>query len=243
MQKKHYKTVFISDVHLGNPKNQSDKLIQFLNSISFEKLIIIWDFIDYRQLSRFWKRWKKESDTLNYINNLSKSWIKVIYIQWNHDRILKCWKEIHLENISILRDMIYTTWKWKKYYITHWDCMDWVNKDWNKMWQIWSIISWILLKIEHIWNKNVYDIKCISIAEKLEEWIKKIRMPKSKIDKKIKRFSKNIDSDWIIIWHFHLARHSTINWLDYFNTWDWFRNYGSVVENLEWNLELIEHNF
>ena len=65
MRKKHYRTVFISDIHLWNLKNQWDKLVEFLDSISFENLIIIWDFIDYWQLKRFWKRRKKEQVTLD----------------------------------------------------------------------------------------------------------------------------------------------------------------------------------
>ena len=239
MRKKHYKTVFISDIHLGNPKNQGDKLIKFLDSISFENLIIIWDFIDYRQLNRFWKRWKKEINTLNYINNLAKNWINITYIQWNHDREFKSWNEIKINNMTICRDMYYTTWQWKTYYITHWDCMDWINKNWNKLWQIWSIVSWLLLKIEYLWNKNVYKIWHISLAEKLEEWVKKHRMPQSKIDKLIKNFSKNLDCDWIILWHFHISRHYDINWLDYLNSWDRLNNNSALIEYPKWNLELI----
>jgi UDP-2,3-diacylglucosamine pyrophosphatase LpxH len=238
-KKKQYKTVFISDIHLWNPKNQWDKLIKFLNSISFENLIIIWDFIDYRQLNRFWRRREKDQKTLDYINNLAKNWIKVTYIQWNHDRELKCWKGIKIENMTICRDMYYKTLEWKKYYVTHWDCLDWVNKDWNKLWQIWSIVTWLLLKIEYLWNRNVYNTSYFSLAEKLEEWVKKVRMPESKINRLIKNFSKNIDTDWIIIWHFHVSKHYKINWLDYFNTWDWLKHLAAVAEDLNWNLELI----
>ena len=238
-KKQHYRTVFISDIHLWNPKNQWDKLIKFLNSISFDNLIIIWDFIDYRQLNRFWKRWEKEQNTLNYINNLTKNWINITYIQWNHDRELKCSEEIQINNMTVCREIYYKTSKWKIYYITHGDCMDSVNKNWNKMWQMWSIIVWLLLKLENLWNKNVYDNSHISLAEKLEELVKKIRMPESKINKKIIKFSKNLNCEWIILWHFHLARHYKINWLDYFNTWDRLKHLAIVAEDLEWNLELI----
>ena len=241
MTKNHYKTVFISDIHLWNPKNQSDKLIKFLDSMTFENLIIIWDFIDYRQLNRFWKWKEKEQKALDYINNLANNWINITYIQWNHDRKLKCSENIKLEKMTICRQIYYKTLKWKTYYITHWDCMDWVNKDWNSMWQIWSIISWLLRKMEHLWNKKIYQGSCISIAEKLEEWIKKIRMPESKINNLIKNFSKNLNCNWLIIWHFHLPRHYEIDWLDYFNTWDWMKNYAIVIEDLKWNLELILH--
>ena len=93
-KKQHYKTVFVSDIHLGNPKNQSDKLIKILDSINFENLVIIWDFIDYRQLRRFWKRTEKEQKTMNYINDLAKNWVNITYIQWNQDRKLKCSNDI-----------------------------------------------------------------------------------------------------------------------------------------------------
>lgn len=239
MKKNHYKTVFISDIHLGNPKNQWERLIKFLDSMIFENLIIIGDFIDYRQLRRFWKRTEKETKTLNYINNLAKSWVNITYIQWNHDRELKSSEKIKIENMTICRNMYYTTWKWKRYYVTHWDCMDWVNNNWLELWQIWSIISWLLWKLESIRNKDVYKESLVSIAEKLEEWIKKNRMPEEKINKKIKKFSKNLNCDWIILGHFHLARHYETNWLDYFNTWDRLKHFAAVVEDLKWNLELI----
>ena len=241
MRKKNYKTIFISDIHLWNLKNQWDKLIEFLDSISFENLIIIWDFIDYWQLRRFWKRREKEQSTLDYINNLSKNWVNITYIQWNHDRKLKCGSNIQIKNMTIIREIYYKTLKWKTYYITHWDCLDWINKDWNSLGQLWSIMFWLLLRIEKLWNKKVLNHNYISIAEKLDEKIKKIRMPERKISKKIHIFSKNLDCDWFIMWHFHVARHHDVNGLDYFNTWDWLRNCSAVVEDSKWNLELIKY--
>jgi len=239
MKKNQYKTVFVSDIHLWHPKNQWNKLITFLDSINFENLIIVWDFIDYRQLNRFGRWWKKEKDVLDYINNLSKKWINITYIQWNHDRKFKSSDKIKIDNMTICRDLHYKTWKWKSYYITHWDCMDWINKDWGKIWQLWSLMFWLLFKIEFLRNKNVYKNSYLSIAEKFEEWIKKRRMPDEKINKLIIQFSKNLNCDWIIIWHFHLIKHYKIHNLDYYCTWDWLTHHAAVVENLEWELELI----
>lgn len=239
MRKKQYRTVFVSDIHLWHLKNQWDKLVKFLDSISFDNLVIVGDFIDYWQLYWLGKWREKESKVLDYINNLSKSWVKVTYIQWNHDRTLKTWDIVCVENMTIKRDLYYKTLKWKVYYITHWDCMDRINKNWNKMWQFWSIVLCGLFRLESIWNKDVWSHSCLSLAEKFEEWIKKVRMPDSRISSKIEKFIKNLTCDWLIIGHFHVARHYEINGVDYFNTWDWLKNCSAVVEDLEWNLELI----
>jgi hypothetical protein len=52
-----------------------------------------------------------------------------------------------------------------------------------------------LLRIENIWNKKTLTHPYLSIAERFEEWIKKIRMPEYKIRKKVKIFSKNLVCD------------------------------------------------
>ena len=239
MVKNHYKTVFISDIHLWNPNNQWDKLIKFLDSIDFENLIIVWDFIDFRQLKWFWKWWEKEAKTLNYINDLAKNWVNVTYIQWNHDRTLKCSEKIKIENMTICRKMNYKTCKWKTYYITHWDCLNWANKELASIWELWNIIFWWLFRIEQIWNKNILENPYSSISAKFEKFISRIRMPENKIKKKIEKFSKSLNCDWFILWHFHTATHYEINWKDYFNTWDRTKHCSAVVEDSKWNLELI----
>ena len=66
-------------------------------------------------------------------------------------------------------------------------------------------------------------------------------MPESRINNLVRKFCENLNCDWLIVWHFHLARHYEIDDLDYFCTWDWLKHYAAVVENLEWNLELIQY--
>ena len=239
VKKTHYRTVFVSDIHLGHPKNQWDKFIEFLSSISFDNLFIVWDFIDYRQLNWFWKWGEKEQKTLNYINGLSKSWVNIVYIQWNHDRELKCTGKIKIENMVVCRDFYYKTLKWKTYYVTHWDCIDWVNKDGSKLWQLWSINFGLLLKIESLWNKKTFSNSYLSIAEKIEERIKKVRMPEQKLKNKIEKFIKGLNCDWIIIGHFHVVKSFEVSWLDCFVMWDWISNCSAVVEDNKWNFKLI----
>ena len=238
-KKEKYITVFISDIHLWNPKNQSNKLIKFLDSISFENLIIVWDFIDFRQLNWFWKRWEKEQNTLNYINNLSKNWIKITYIQWNHDRELECWEKIQIENMTICREIYHKTAEWKTYFVTHGDCLDSVNNKHDRIGEFWSKVYGLWLRIEHIWNKKVYNQSCISIPEKIDRRVRSRRVPENKLENKILKFSQNLNCDGIIMWHFHDPKIDTINWKMYFNTGDRMKSCSAVVEDEKWKLNLI----
>jgi len=49
---KKIKTLFVSDIHLGNPNSQTEKLLKVFKDYEFENLIIIGDFIDMTYLKR-----------------------------------------------------------------------------------------------------------------------------------------------------------------------------------------------
>jgi UDP-2,3-diacylglucosamine pyrophosphatase LpxH len=67
MKKQKYKTVIISDTHLGKPNAQTEKLLEFLSNMEIETLIINGDLIDFWQLSILGKWTDKESNIMNYI--------------------------------------------------------------------------------------------------------------------------------------------------------------------------------
>lgn len=51
--KKHYKTIILSDIHLGKPNNLSNKLLEFLENCTMESIIFNGDAIDFWQLNTF----------------------------------------------------------------------------------------------------------------------------------------------------------------------------------------------
>lgn len=239
----HYKSVFISDIHLWNPKNWAHKLLSFLKSISMDQLIICWDLFDFWQLNSFGKRTTKESNLLNYLNNLSQNWIKVTYLQWNHDRTLKCDKNINIDNFCIKREMFYTTTKNKKYFVCHWDFFDFFNSKFAFIWKTCnSIYSW-LLRIEKFFKKHAYDDNYITIAEKIEKRIRLHRFSEERYLNKFLNYAKKLNCNWIIFWHYHIPEYESRNWVEYFNTWCRIWNTTAVVENEEWNLELVFYNY
>ena len=77
---KNINTLIISDLHLGTPVCQSEKILRVL-SFDFKRLIINGDLFDNHSFTRYNKdHWK----ILNKIRKLSKN-KKVILVEGNHD--------------------------------------------------------------------------------------------------------------------------------------------------------------
>lgn len=240
-EQKHVRTIFISDIHLGNPKNHADKLLKFLKSISTENLIICWDFIDSWQLSHLWKRMDKDSKLLNYINSIAHKWTNVFYIQWNHDKKIPKLHRAQLKDIPIMKEMFYTTKQNKKFYITHGDCIDKINSWYAIMGKTFNFLYSIMLKIENIFNKKTMNPDYLSLTERLVQRVKKYRYSESNFIKKISKLSEKVWCNNIILWHYHQLKHIISDNIEYFNTWDWLNNCTAILESSTWSLELFSY--
>ena len=99
------KTLFISDIHLGNPNSQPKKLLEVFKLYDFENLYIIGDFIDLTYLKRHFY-WEQDHSTViqKVLRYSRKENISIFYLVGNHDYYLRNLIEegnINIGNIKI----------------------------------------------------------------------------------------------------------------------------------------------
>lgn len=234
------KTLFISDIHLGNPNSQPTKLLEVFKKYEFENLFIIGDFIDMTYLKRkyFWN--KDHSTVIQKVLKLSRNKVNVCLIVGNHDFYIRSIieeQDIHFGDILICNEFTYNTISGEKMYMTHGDCFDgfirihpilyllgdksyefsiFINKIYNYFrksfgFQYWSLSAYLKTKV-----KNV--IKFLAEYKKLSE---------------LKRVEMNCDS--IMMGHTHTPEIISGN---YYNTGDFCESCSYIIEDLEGNIEL-----
>lgn len=237
--KKKYKTVIISDVHLGKPNNLSNKLVDFLETIDMEQIIFNWDLIDFRQLETFWKRTDKETEFTNYMTKLIEKWVHVTYIKGNHDKFMQYLNHVKVHNIKITQDLYYTSGNQKKYYICHWDRFDFINNHLVFLWRFSNIIYSLIYLIEKIFNKKTWTKWHIPVSEKFKMRLKKKLFPERALQNKAMKLAEKLKCDWVILWHYHMPKQISKWDKEYINSWDWLISCSAIVETKEWDLKLV----
>lgn len=237
--KKRYKTVILSDIHLGKPVSKIGKLMDFLNSIEFDKLIINGDCIDFWQLGILWRWTERETKFINYIINFAENWVELVYIKGNHDKFIRHLEHMHLYNVSIVNDMTYVSWDDKKYYIGHGDRFDYVCYHLPSLAKFMNFIYTMIYLVENLFGSK--KNWAISVSERIKTFFKKILFPKGMLYKRIAKWTKKRNFDWIIFWHYHMPDRRLVNGIDCINSWDRIISCTAVVENDKWNMELIYH--
>jgi len=235
------RTLFISDIHLGNPNSQAEKLLKIFKIYNFEKLVILGDFIDMTYMKRkfYWNQ--SHSTIIQKVLKYSRNGTEVIYLVGNHDYYIRTVIEdgnILFGNILICDEFIFKTLGGKIIYLTHGDCFDgfirvspWIywlgDVSYEVSISINKIYNWFrrLLKLEY-WSLSSYLKGRFKTAIKFLTEYKKM----SEITVKEK------GCDAIMIGHTHTPE--IIEGL-YYNTGDWVESCSYIIEDNEGNLKLL----
>ncbi|MCG8511537.1 MAG: UDP-2,3-diacylglucosamine diphosphatase, partial [Rhodospirillales bacterium] len=70
--KKHYRTVFLSDLHLGFHGSQAREIARLLKRIRCEKLYLVGDIVDMWRLKQRWYWPAEHNDVVRRILKLAK---------------------------------------------------------------------------------------------------------------------------------------------------------------------------
>src|SRR5260221_11147793 len=83
-----FRTIFISDVHLGTPGCQARHLLDFLRHTESRELYLVGDIIDGWQLKRrcYWHQ--SHNDVIQKVLRKARKGTRVPYIAGNHDRAM-----------------------------------------------------------------------------------------------------------------------------------------------------------
>ena len=119
-----YKSVILSDVHLGTPDCKIDEVNHFLKHTRCERLILNGDIIDGWSLKR---RLSWEKGHTKFIRRVLKIAEKkdtdVIYIRGNHDDFLANYLPLVFDRIQLVEEYVLSTAK-GNYLCIHGDCFD-----------------------------------------------------------------------------------------------------------------------
>ena len=130
MTVKKYKTIFVSDVHLGTKGSKADFLVDFLKHNECDELYLVGDIIDgWRVKQKKWHWKKSHSNLVSKIFKMSKRGVKVTYVTGNHDEFLRPFVGMFsLGNIDIVNQAEYKGVLGEKYLVVHGDMFDGITK-------------------------------------------------------------------------------------------------------------------
>ena len=239
---KQYKTVIISDVHLGSEGSKAKEVTLFLKSVSCETLILNGDIIDGWQL-RKGGSWKKKHTAFFRIilKMIETQNTKVVYLRGNHDDFLDQIIPFSLgKSFTIQRDYILKSAQ-KNFLIIHGDIFDSVTSHMKWLAYLGDVGYTFLLTINKLFNKyrSWRGLDYYSFSQRIKQRVKEAVNYVSDYEEKLTELAKANRCEGIICGHIHKPDIRQIGDITYMNSGDWVESLTALVEDHKGNWELL----
>jgi len=241
---KTYRSIFVSDVHLGTKDSQADKLNNFLKHNSCDTLYLVGDIIDAWRIQQNKWRWKQShTNVVRRVLGHAKRGTRVVYIAGNHDEFLRPMipygfsfglVEIHNQIEHIGADG-------KHYLVTHGDLFDGITRlaPWIAFLGDRAYDVILSLNSKFNWIRHRFGFGYFSLSKYLKHKVKKAVDFMFKFEENLANYCKKRGFDGVICGHIHHAEIKEINGVTYMNDGDWVESCTALVEHWDGHWEII----
>jgi UDP-2,3-diacylglucosamine pyrophosphatase LpxH len=248
-----YKSVFISDTHLGSRGSNAKHLNIFLDTHTSDNLFLVGDIIDGWRLEKTFYWPEDHSKTIEHLLNKSRNGTHVYYLLGNHDESVQTLDErgVDIEEISMLSDSIdfnatmdYLGIDGNKYLVCHGDMFDTLmtSNNGRRIMLLGTVAYDVLLHFHNFVNGISAKLRLpyVNLTGFAKRQTKSICNKLLKFENRLIQHANIEKYDGVICGHIHTPEIKNIDNTIYMNCGDWVENCSALVEHLDGKWEILD---
>ena len=238
----HYRSIWISDIHLGTRGCKAEFLLDFLRHNESDYLYLVGDIIDCWRLRRAWYWHQSHNDVVQKMLRKARKGTHVVYVPGNHDEPLRDYTEMQFGGVTVLEETIHTTADGKRLLVLHGDKFDGIVK----------YARWLAILGDHAYTTILTVNHWFNLARRhlglpywsLSAWLKgRVKDAVRYIDDyeiAIAEEARRRGVDGVVCGHIHKAEIRQIGAVTYCNDGDWVESCTALVEHIDGRLEILD---
>jgi UDP-2,3-diacylglucosamine pyrophosphatase LpxH len=231
--KTHYRTIFLSDIHLGTKGCQADRLLDFLKRHTCERLYLVGDIVDgWRMRSSIY--WPQDhSNVLRRFLTLSKRGTRVVYVTGNHDEFLRKYSNLTIGNLELVDEAVHVTAIGERLLVVHGDEYDVVTRYHRWVAFLGDASYTFLLELNRYLNalRGRLGYGYWSLAAWIKQRVKRAVSFISDFEEAVAHQCRRQGYQGVVCGHIHHAEIRDLDGVRYMNCGDWVESCTALVED------------
>lgn len=240
--KTRFRTIWISDVHLGTKGCNAELLLDFLQSTESETLYLVGDIIDGWRLRKGWYWPDSHNEVVRRILKIAHRGTRVVFVVGNHDEMLRDYSGFSFGGILLAREAIHETADGRFLLVTHGDAFDGVV-----LYARWLAFlgdqAYGLLLRANVWLnrwRKWFNLPYWSLSSYLKKRVKNAVQYVCAFEDAVAREAAERGVDGVVCGHIHCAEIRQIGATTYYNDGDWVESCTALTEAFDGSMQIVD---
>jgi UDP-2,3-diacylglucosamine pyrophosphatase LpxH len=236
-----FRTIFISDLHLGTASCQAAHLLDFLRHTESDYLYLVGDIIDGWQLKRRWFWHQSHNDVIQKVLRKARKGTQVMYIAGNHDEVARNFLGLAFGGILIKEEAVHLTAAGKRLLVIHGDLFDAVVQRAKWLAMVGDQLYMWVLKLNQWFNRMRahLGLPYWSLSQFLKHRVKNAVSYITDFEDALAAEARRRKLDGVVCGHIHKAEIRHIGDIMYCNDGDWVESLTALVETYTGELRVV----
>ncbi len=243
----NYRSIWISDIHLGTRACQAEALLDFINHTRSEYLYLVGDIIDGWQIKKspYWPT--SHTTFIRKVLKRAEKGTKVIYVAGNHDEFARTFLGMRFGDVggvggaTVVDHAIHTTADSRRLLVLHGDQFDAVMEHARWLAKLGSTAYDFALFLNRVFNyfRQRFGWEYWSLSAYLKHKVKNAVNHIGSFEKFIANAAQHYNVDGVVCGHIHHAEMRNVGDVLYINDGDWVESCTATVEDFQGRLTTI----
>ena len=240
-QRQRYRTIWISDIHLGTRGCNAKMLVDFLDSVDSDTMYLVGDIIDGWRLKRRFYWPAAHSDIVWRVMKRAKRGTRVIYIPGNHDEMFRQFTGLNFGGVEIRRKAIHETADGRKLLVLHGDEFDTIMLAHRWLAFVGDAAYSLLMCLNVVVNavRQRMGLPYWSLSKIAKHKVKNAVEFISRFEEVVAHEAGTRGVDGVVCGHIHNAEMREIGGIQYYNDGDWVEGCTALVEHFDGRMEIL----
>ena len=239
---RRWRTIWISDIHLGTRDCKSALLLEFLKHNESDTLYLVGDIIDGWRLKTSWHYWdQRQNDVVQKILRKARRGARVILLPGNHDEAFRDFGGMHFGGVEVRLETVHVTADGRRLLVIHGDQFDGIVRHAKIIAVLGTWAYDIALRVNHWFNigRRLLGLPYWSLSAYLKHKVKNAVEFIAKFEDEMIAETKRRGLDGVICGHIHHAEIRDASGVLYCNDGDWVESCTALVEDFNGRLSIL----
>ena len=236
-----YRSIFISDMHLGTRGCQAPLVLDFLRYNDADTIFLVGDIIDGWRLRSGWYWPQAHNDVIQKLLRKVRRGARMVFVPGNHDEFARQFIGLTFGGIEIVRNTMHTTADGRRFLVMHGDEFDVVvrHSKWLAFFGDWAYDTALFINTHFNAIRRLFGFGYWSFSAWAKLKVKNAVNFIGSFEHELAGEAKRRGADGVICGHIHHPTIRDIGGVTYVNTGDFVESCSLVVEHDDGRLEVL----